>query len=259
MARIRKRRLRSKPSPRWRWNDWQLDRLKLAFLFFCSLLVLANGADVEKQELKVTLDVLRKENEGLKRDLATATNRLARVEAFRSIPMGLSADEEEARSAIEWKAFLMNALKVLSQTDQEMQELQKRLRFLLYAAQQAFKSAEKVDASKRALLENEIRQSQKMLSVKEEVRDQPFLAEMDTTALSSTKVVGVRLDLGVAALAIGYKQGARVGMPFLVMRKQKVLAVLTLVEVRETLALALIEQMEQNEPIREGDLAGLKK
>ncbi|MBI4027703.1 MAG: hypothetical protein HY360_22135 [Verrucomicrobia bacterium] len=225
------------------------------------------AADSEKQEFKIAVEALRQENAKLRkmdgarqRELAIATNRLARLEIRQSdARSGMVADDEEVRSAGEWRAFLLNALKILAETDREMQALQKRLRQLQFAAQQAFKSAERVDPAKRALLEAELRQAEKVLAGKEEPRPRGVLTATDSTPPSSAKVIGVRLDLGVAALGIGRKHGARVGMPFLVQRGKTVLAALTLAEVRENAALAIIEQMDPDRPIREGDAAVLRK
>ena len=256
------------PSPRL-GRCWSIGwKYGLGVCFFCSFSYLACGIDIETQELKVTVEALRKENAKLRQvdamhqqELATATNRFTKFEFLQKTQgIGLMADDEEVRNASEWRAFLLSALKILYQTDQERQALQKRLQLLLYTTQQAFGSAEKVDPAKRTLLESEVRQSQKALSDTEEGPVPTFVSKpAPTMALSPAKVIGVRLDLGVAALGIGHKQGAKVGMPFLVTRGKTVMAVLTLAEVRENAALALIEQMEPDKPIEEGDVAVLRK
>jgi len=247
-------------------------RLMLVVGIYCSLSGRdsaegsASGVDLEKQELQVAVATLRKENTELRRldgirqrELAIVSNRLTQVEWQQGdSQLGLVADDEEARSVAEWRAFLLNALKVLSDTDRELQSVLGRMRRLLGASQDAFKSAEKVDPAKRARLEAELRESEKMLE-KEAAPQSLFVPGPDRTILSAAKVIGVQLDLGVAAVAVGRKHGARVGMPFLVARDKTVLAVLTLVEVREDAALAVIEQMEYKKPIQEGDIATLRK
>ncbi len=248
-------------------------RLMLVVGIYCSLSGrdsaggITSGVDLEKQELQVAVATLRKENAELRRldgirqrELAIVSNRLAQVEWQQGDSrLGLVADDEEVRSVAEWRAFLLNALKVLSDTDRELQGVLGRMRRLLGASQDAFKSAEKVDPAKRARLEAELRESEKMLLEKEAALQSPFVPGTDRTILSAAKVIGVQLDLGVVALAVGRKHGARVGMPFLVARDKTVLAVLTLVEVREDAALAVIEQMEYKKPIQEGDIATLRK
>jgi len=232
---------------------------------FCSLLASAFAADVEKQEMRVALEELRKENAELhrvdlvrQREMTSLTNELARMQVRLGNPRtGLIADDEEVRASEEWRSFLQNALKILSDADREMQGLRRQLRQLVFVSQEAFRTAEKVDPSKRAQLEGEIRQSQKLLTGSEEPK--VFAPEPEPTALENIKVAGVRLDLGVAALVVGRNQGARVGMPFVIVRGKTVMAVARLVEVREKISLALIEQMDAEKPIREGDLASLRK
>lgn len=234
---------------------------------FCSLLAFADGANTDYQELRLLIEQLRKENAELRqkqttaeKELVVATNRLAKIERVQGdVRSGLVADDEEARSASEWRAFLSNSLKLLSDADQEIKELQKRLRLLLFASEKALQSAEEVDPAKRAMLEQELRSSRKFLSETSEEAKTPIISEPDKSGLASVKLIGVRLDLGVAALGIGRRQGAKVGMPFLVIKDKKLLAVLVIAEVRDKTALALIEQMDPDHPIKEGDLATLKR
>ena len=225
-----------------------------------------NPTGVEAQELRVALEALRKENAALRqadkarqRELALATNKLAQLETrVAGQRRGLAADDDEARSAEEWRAFLLQALKTLDDAESEIRSLGERLRLLHDASRDALKAAEKVDPSKRSLLEMELRRSEKLFN-KEERRAAVFLDANESGSLKAVKVIGVNLDLGVTALAVGRKQGARVGMPFLVSRGKVVVAALTLAEVRENASLALIERMETDQPIREGDTAMLRK
>jgi hypothetical protein len=234
---------------------------------FCSLLAFAADANTDYQEMKLLLDQIRKENNELRqkqktteKELIVATNRLAKIEKTQGdVRSGLVADDEEARSASEWRAFLSNSLKLLSDADREIKESQKRLRLLLFASEKAFQTAQEVDPVKRAMLEQELRSSRKFLSETVEEATTPIISETDKSGLAAVKLIGVRLDLGVAALGIGRKQGAKVGMPFLVIKDKKLLAMLVIAEVRDKTALALIEQMDPDYPIKEGDLATLKR
>ncbi len=217
---------------------------------------------MEVQELKGVVEELQRENSELRKqisarqkELGLATNRLARVENRAD----RVADDEDARTAAEWRAMLQNALKLLGESDQEVRSLQKRLRLLTYASREALKSAAKVDGARRAQVEGELRQSEKMLAGKDDGKAQPFTTASETGTPPTAKVIGVRLDLGVTALAVGKKKGARVGMPFLVMRGKSVMAVITLAEVRENASMAIIDQMDPDKPIEEGDMAVLRK
>lgn len=237
-----------------------------AAYIFCSLLALAQAADMEAQESRIALDALRRENADLRRErlahqreLAVATNRVAQLEMrVGGKRYGLVADDEEARSAEEWRGFLLRALKSLWDADRETAIARERLRLLHHAAREALKSAEKVETAKRSLLETQLRESEKMLASKEDKSEAILLATTDNAALRAAKVVGTNLDLGVVALAVGRKQGARVGMPFVVSRDKTAVATLTAVEVRESSTLAVIEQMDPKTPVQEGDLAMIR-
>lgn len=222
---------------------------------------------METQELRIALDAIRKENADLKkamlsrqRELNVATNRVVQLEArIAEKRRGLVADDEDARTAEEWRVFLVQSLKALEGADREIRSLVEQLRLLHQASREAFRSAEKIEPSQRAMLEGEMRRAEKILAAKEAPKGSGMVsANAETSALKTTKVVGVNLDLGVAALAAGRKQGVRVGLNFVVGRGKSMLAVLLVVEVRESTSLALIEQMEAEEPIREGDIAVIR-
>lgn len=218
--------------------------------------------DMEVRELKGAVVDLQRENSELRKqilarqkELGAATNRLARLEGRAD----RVADDEDARVAAEWRAMLRGALKNLAESEQEIHGLQKRLRLLAFASREALKTAEKVEPSRRALVEGELRESDKVLAGNGEGRTPPITRVAEAVMPTSVRVAGVRLDLGVAALGVGRKRGARVGMPFVVMRGKSVLAVLTLAEVRDSASLAIIDQMDAEKPIAEGDTAILRK
>ncbi len=256
------------PSRRWRWSAVRWASWCLAVvMIFCSLPGSVLKGEVDAGELKIAVDALRKENAGLKklcalrgRELATATNQLALAASRLDDPRGdLGADDEGARSSEEWRAFLLSALKILRDADDEIQALQKRMQLLVTASEQALKTAQKVDPSRRGLLEAELRQSRKLLEGKDDGQGAVFATAAVAETLSAARVIGVRMDLGVAALAVGRTQGARVGMPFVVVRDGKPVATLVLVETRENRSLALIDRMDAGKPIRKGDTASLRK
>jgi hypothetical protein len=60
-------------------------------------------------------------------------------------------------------------------------------------------------------------------------------------------------DLGVVVVNFGRAQGARVGLPFRILRDNRVIGHCRLIEVREYLAAAKIEQVLENTRVQEGD------
>lgn len=241
---------------------------KCAVLIFCSLPGITRSserADLEMQETRVAIEALRRENTRLRRELAqrqfemgALTNKNARTaqDMIREITL---ADDSEARSSREWKFFLLDALKALDKANQDEAQVRKQMNLLLYASQEAFKSAQNVNPSKRALLETQMRKVQKMLSEDAELHPRVFAEDAETSAPQSIKITAVRLDLGVAALEAGKDRGIRVGMPFVVVRGKNPIAVITVAEVRERLALGIIDQMDPDSPVKKGDTALLRR
>jgi hypothetical protein len=73
--------------------------------------------------------------------------------------------------------------------------------------------------------------------------------------LESTTVLDVNADLRLVVLNIGLLEGARVGMPLVVLRGDRVVAELRIVEVRQRISGALVERMEKKITLKAGDKA----
>lgn len=71
--------------------------------------------------------------------------------------------------------------------------------------------------------------------------------------LSEAKVLDVNAELRAVVLDIGAAQGVRVGMPFLVLRGDRVIAELRVVEVRPQVSGAVIERVDRGITLRAGD------
>jgi hypothetical protein len=65
----------------------------------------------------------------------------------------------------------------------------------------------------------------------------------------------VNPDLRLVVLNIGQLQGARIGMPMVVMRGEHVVAELKIVEVRQRICGALIERVKEGVTLKTGDVA----
>lgn len=245
-------------------RPWVVLALGLAVTVFCSLQAAPQGA-TEAQELRVALDALRRENAEMRRaegararEVAATSNQLARVEAaLRGGLGGIVADDADARSTADWRALLVQSLRQLRDTEAELARLEDRMRRLVVASEQALKSAQKVDPARRAALEGELRAGRQWAEEREKAR--PVLLEGGTRPPPSAKLLALRTDLGVVALDAGRAEGVRVGMPWVVNRGKETVARLLVVEVREHASMALIERMEADRPIREGETAVLSK
>jgi len=74
-------------------------------------------------------------------------------------------------------------------------------------------------------------------------------------ALVAATVLEVNPDLRLVVLNIGQLQGARIGMPMVLMRGERVVAELKIVEVRQRICGALIERVEEGVTLKTGDVA----
>ena len=78
-------------------------------------------------------------------------------------------------------------------------------------------------------------------------------------AIGSATVLDVNPNLRLVVLNVGLLQGARVGMPLVVWRGDRVVAQLKIVEVRQRICGALIERVEKKVTLKAGDKAGVTK
>jgi hypothetical protein len=221
--------------------------------------------NTEAQELRVALEALRRENAELRRaegararEAAAASNQVARLEAaLRGGLAGLVADDAEGRSAADWRALLLRSLQQLRETEAELARVEDRVRRLAVDAEQALRSAQKVDPARRAALEGQLRATRQWTEERE--RGKAPVLEAGGKTPSTAKVLAVRPDLGVVALDAGRAEGVRVGMLWAVNRGKEGAARLVVVETREHASMALIERMDADRPIREGETAVLSK
>jgi hypothetical protein len=77
--------------------------------------------------------------------------------------------------------------------------------------------------------------------------------------LESATVLDVNPSLRLAVLNMGLLQGARVGMPLVVLRGDRVVAELKIVEVRPRICGALVERVEKKVILKAGDKAMVTK
>jgi hypothetical protein len=84
-------------------------------------------------------------------------------------------------------------------------------------------------------------------------------AKRAEVSLAAAQVLDVNPKLQVAVLNVGLLHGARVGMPFVVLRGDRVIAELKVVEVRQRICGALIEKVDKGITLKAGDAARVTK
>jgi len=77
--------------------------------------------------------------------------------------------------------------------------------------------------------------------------------------LGSATVLDVNPNLRLVVLNVGLLHGARIGMPLVVLRGDRVVAELKIVDVRQRICGALIERTEKTVTLKTGDVARVAK
>ena len=167
----------------------------------------------------------------------------------------------ETSEELRWQ--MLTTLRLLRRGQLAGEELEQRLRKVTLLAEEAVKSADRVDPKKRALLEEEVRAVKKLLGPGKWERKQEGEASepesVDVEALKAARVAEFRKDLSLVVLNVGREHGIRLGMPFDIVRDNRLVATVYVVEVRDKICGALIERMEGKNPVKMDDQAVLRK
>lgn len=112
------------------------------------------------------------------------------------------------------------------------------------------KAAATTDAEARLDLEAAMRKASMALG-----STPPGVAEGRPAAagLTEARVISIKEDLSLIVANVGSTHGVKVGMPFRVMRGEKAVGLVRVVDVRENIAGALIQSLSDKEQIKSGD------
>ncbi len=224
--------------------------------------------DIEYSEVKVTLERILGENKQLRDALAETGRSLSELrkilastsgetEVFKRQSTELKLRMEAlgldlaGTKSVKLEQRLLAAVSDLRVVAQEKGGLSEALTRLSDAAAAYAKSANGAPADARQTLEAEIRNANKALGFSS-------LSAADAAPVPSTisdaVAISVRDELSLVVLNLGSKHGVKVGMPFRVMRGESVIGNVQVVDVREKIAGAVIQNLnsEQNQ-IKVGD------
>ncbi len=223
--------------------------------------------DIERAELKVTLDKAIEDNRQLRAALAETSGTLSEMrknlaatngetEVFRRQALELKKRFEALGSSAtgdtkKIEQRLLTAVSDLQQLEADKKLLSEALVRLSETILRFSRSVTSGDPEARLALEAEMRNANQALGVA------PPLA-VDATAVPSTltdgMVISVKEDLALVVINLGSKQGVKVGMPFQVIREDRTVGTVRVVEVREKLAGAVIQNLSlENDHIKVGD------
>ena len=217
---------------------------------------------IENADTKVTAAAMHSQNEELRRQLSlaresvkTLTDGLAasNVEAdgfrrkysdlqLRMEALGLESASKE-RAKLEQR--LLNAVSDLRLMQKEREQYRDQMLGLSEAILRLLKTSTGGDAQARMEVEAQLRSSNGLAT-----KSQNFPEE--TATLMDGTVISVKEEWSLVVGNIGEKQGVKMGMPMRVMRADKLVATLRVVDVRQRICGAVIQEMGSGK-IRVGD------
>ncbi len=210
----------------------------------------------EREELRVVLEKLRASNADLKQQLdqrealirkLQESLAVARTESdlfqkkwqealLRAQTLGVNFGDADASQA---QRQLIESIRSLYLAEAERQRLIEQLKRMLAAVESNSDLAAEAERT-RALL------------AASEPAAEPAAPARSAT-VDAARVLDVNPKLRVAVLDVGLLQGARIGMPFLILRGDRVIARVRAVDVRRRICGALIESEESGTAVTAGD------
>jgi hypothetical protein len=216
--------------------------------------------DIEKVETRVALDSALVENKALKERLTATESTVG------SLQKNLAAKTTEAESLRRKAGELSLRLEALGtgNLDERLVKLlndlkiaeddRRSLRSALIGLSEAVLRYSKVsvssDATTRLDLEATMRDSAKALGVN---ATDAVNAPAEPSTLTDGMIVSIKDDLNLVVANIGSRNGVKLGMPFDVVRGDKVIGSVRIVDVREKIAGALIQYLSDQERIKIND------
>lgn len=219
---------------------------------------------IENADTKVTAAALFSQNEELRAQLAIAR------ESVKTLTEGLAASNMEAevfrrkysdlqlrmealglgstskdRAKLEQR--LLNAVSDLRLMQQEREKYRDQVLGLSEAVIRLLKTSTGGDALARMEVEAQLRGASELATKSQSPPE-------ETATLMDGRVVSVKEEWSLVVGNIGEKQGVKMGMPLRVMRADRLIATLRVVDVRQKICGAVIQEMDsRKEKIKVGD------
>jgi hypothetical protein len=216
-------------------------------------------------EATVTASALLSQNEELRRQLSLQQESVKRLteslaesnaeaELFRRKfsdlqlrmeALGLAATDKD-RAKLEQR--LLNAVSDLLLIQKEREQYRDQMLRLTEAVLRFLKTAESSDPQARMDVEAQLRSINELIAKSGDDTTQPQPGLMDGS------VISVKEEWSLVVGNIGEQQGVKMGMPLRVMRNDKLIATLRVVDVRQKICGAVIQEMDsKKEQIKVGD------
>jgi cell shape-determining protein MreC len=235
----------------------------LVALFFGLIWPAAADDDAtQAEELQIAVQKLRATNTEMRQELDEAQQviralleslAIARTESdlfqqqmadakLRAQTLGIDFADANATQT---QRQLVESVRLFHVADAERQRLAEQLKRLLAAVESNHDVAGEVQRAKTLVATAEVKPAEKSSPAR--------------SGLDAAKVLEINSGLRLVVLDVGALHGARVGMPFVVLRGDRVIAQVRVVEVRPRVCGALIETVEKNFTVAAGDSARVTK
>jgi hypothetical protein len=248
---------------------------RLSIVLVCLLLAPGLAAEdsslsdpnLETAEAKVTAETLLSRNDLLRKQLSldretqkTLTDSLvvsnAEAELFRrkyselQLRMETLGVESVSKDRAKLEQRLLKAVSDLQLINKEKEAYREQLLSLTETMLHYVKSTQSADPQARAEVEAQLRAANQLLSA----RDAAAPNEETAPDLLDGKVISVKEEWSLVVGNLGAHQGVKLGMPLRVVRAGKTIATLRVVDVREKISGAVIQELDSEEvKIKVGD------
>lgn len=145
---------------------------------------------------------------------------------------------------------LLTAVREIRSLQKQSEEGKNQLVALSEGILNLIQASPQIDPAARAQIETQLRRSNEFLG------SDPNAAKVEGVAANLTDgmVVGVKNELSLVVANLGAKHGVKVGMPFKVIRGDKIVGIAMVVEVRDRISGAIIQNLENEQnPVKVGD------
>ena len=194
--------------------------------------------EVQRESVKTLTESLAESNAEAELFRRKYSDLQLRMEA-----LGLDAANKD-RAKLEQR--LLAAVSDLQLAQKEREQYRDQMLRLSEAMMQLLKTSTGGDAKARMELEAQLRSTNAMIAKANQVEAQPGL--MDGA------VISVKDEWSLVVGNLGEKQGVKIGMPLRVVRDDKTIARLRVVDVRQKICGAVIQEMDsEKEKIKVGD------
>ncbi len=227
-----------------------------------------SDSDIESSELKVTLEKVLRDNQQLQQALAETQKTL--VDMRKNLAAATGETETFKRQAMELKLRiealgletaggnsskleqrLLTAVSDLRVVAEEKKKLSEAILRLSEASSLYVKTAAGTNVETRIVLETALRNANVAIGLNS---SNAVEAVAVPATIADGMAMSVKDDLALVVINVGSKQGVRVGMPFKVVRGDRLIGNVRVVDVREKIAGAIIQNLiSEKDRIQVGD------